>query len=190
MSLAFLFHFLCVQHVLDINLSIIRSLRLCCWITTSVVLFLFRCVLEIWCGCICVVSVLQATPTLIQQHSCKLLMMDILVSEICWAHKKWNKVASDIMLVFYSSAMNRCLRKYFVQSAQNGCDKICLYIQNCKKNHEHYQSDQTVLVEIFKPLISGIRSRNLKNYLAILCETREDEICWLEPPYSARFIAK
>jgi len=81
------------------------------------------------------------------------------------------------MLVFYSSAMNRCLRKYFVQSAQNGCDKICLYIQNCKKNHEHYQSDQTVLVEIFKPLISGIRSRNLKNYLAILCETREDEIC-------------
>ena len=30
MSLANLFHFLCAQHVSDINISIIRSLRLCC----------------------------------------------------------------------------------------------------------------------------------------------------------------
>jgi hypothetical protein len=36
MSLSILFHFLCTQHVSDINISIIRSLRLCCWITTSV----------------------------------------------------------------------------------------------------------------------------------------------------------
>ena len=47
MSLAILFHFLCAQHVSDINISIIRSMRLCCWITTSVVLFSVRCVLEI-----------------------------------------------------------------------------------------------------------------------------------------------
>ena len=46
MSLAILFHFLCAQHVSDINISIFRSLRLCCWITTSVVLFSIRCVLE------------------------------------------------------------------------------------------------------------------------------------------------
>jgi len=39
MSLAILFYFLCTQHVSDINISIIRSLRLCFWITTSVVLF-------------------------------------------------------------------------------------------------------------------------------------------------------
>ena len=45
-SLAILFHFLCAQHVSDINVSIIRSLRLCWWITTSVVLFSVRCVLE------------------------------------------------------------------------------------------------------------------------------------------------
>ena len=25
------------------------------------------------------------------------------MSEICWAHKKWNKIASDIKLVFHSS---------------------------------------------------------------------------------------
>ena len=132
MSLAILFHFLCAQHVSDINISIIRSLRLCCWITTSVVLFSVRCVLELWCGWFWVVSVLQAevvlqpatrtlfklnrtkssntqrtenktTDAVIQQHRRKLLMMDILMSETCWAHKKWNKIASDIKLVFHSS---------------------------------------------------------------------------------------
>ena len=134
MSLAILFHFLCAQHVSDINISIIRNLRLFCRITTLVVLFLVRCVLEFRCGWVGVVSVLQAeqtrcasacntdtTPTqpyrisnthrtknnttnmVIQQNSRKLLMMAILMSETCWAHKKWNKIASDIKLVFYSS---------------------------------------------------------------------------------------
>jgi len=50
MSLAVLFHFLCTQNVADINISIIRRLRLCCWITTLVALFSVRCVLELWCG--------------------------------------------------------------------------------------------------------------------------------------------
>jgi len=46
-----------------------------------------------------------ATNVIIQQNSRKLLMMDILMSETCWAHKKWNKIASGIKLVFYSSAI-------------------------------------------------------------------------------------
>ena len=49
-SHAILCHFLCAVHVSEIVISIIRSLRICCWITTSVVLFSVRCVLEIWCG--------------------------------------------------------------------------------------------------------------------------------------------
>jgi len=64
MSLAILFHFLCAQHVSDNNISIIRSLRLFCWITTLVVLFLVRCVLEIRCGWVGVVSVLQASTVI------------------------------------------------------------------------------------------------------------------------------
>ena len=32
-------------------------------------------------------------------------MMDILMSETCWAHNKWNKIASDNKLVFHSSIM-------------------------------------------------------------------------------------
>jgi len=46
----------------------------------------------------------NTTKVVIQQNSCKLLMMDILMSETCWAHK-WNKMASDIKLVFYSSTI-------------------------------------------------------------------------------------
>ena len=136
MSLDILFHFLCAQHVSDINISIIRCLRLFCWITTLVVLFLVRCVLEFRCGWFGVVSVLQAsacytdtTPTqphrnsnthrtknnttnvVIQQYSRKLLMMDILMPETCWAHKKWNKMASDIELVFYSSSSLKLILK-------------------------------------------------------------------------------
>ena len=130
MSLAILFHFLCAQHVSEFIISITRSLRLFCWITISVVLFLVRCVLEFRCGWVGVVSVLQAeasntdtTPTqphrnsnthrtknnttdmVIQQNSRKLLVMDILMSETCWAHKKWNKIANDIKLISYSSTI-------------------------------------------------------------------------------------
>jgi len=133
MWLVILFHFLCAQYVSDINISIIRSLRLLCWITTLVVFFLVRCVLEIRCGWLGVVSVLQlstasacnavttpsqqhrisnthrtknnTTNVVIQQNSGKLLMMDILMSETCWARKKWNKIASDIKLVFYFSTI-------------------------------------------------------------------------------------
>ena len=51
---------LCAKHVSDINISIIRNLRLFCCITTLVVLFLVRCVLEFRCGWVGVVSVLKA----------------------------------------------------------------------------------------------------------------------------------
>ena len=113
MSLAILFHFLCAQHVSDINISINRSLRLFCWITTLVVFFLVKCVLESlvwldWSGIRVTNWNLEprtkniATNVVIQQNSRKLLIMDIFMSETCWAHKKWNKIASDFKLVFYS----------------------------------------------------------------------------------------
>jgi len=103
-----LLHFLCAQHVSYINISTIRSLRLFWWITTLVVLFLVQA-----SACNTDTTRTQpyrnsnthltknnATNVVIQQNSCKLLMMDILMSETCWAHKKWNKIASDIKLVF------------------------------------------------------------------------------------------
>ena len=45
----------------------------------------------------------KTTDVVIHQQSRKLLTMDILMSETCWAHNKWNKIASDIKLVFHSS---------------------------------------------------------------------------------------
>ena len=74
---------LIAQHVSDINKSTIRSLRNSNTHRTKN----------------------NTTNVVIQQSSRKLLMMDILISETCWAHKKWNKVASDIKLVFYSSTI-------------------------------------------------------------------------------------
>ena len=125
MSLAILFHLLCAQHVSDINISIFRSLRLCWWITTSVVLFSVRCVLELLVRAVfggvrfagwSTTSARtkssntqrtenKTTDVVIHQHSRKLLKIDILMSETCWAHNKWNKIASDIKLVFHSSTI-------------------------------------------------------------------------------------
>jgi len=98
MSLAILFRFLCAQHDSEINMSIIRSLRLFCWITTLVVLFLAR-------NSNTHRAKNNTINVVIQQNSRKLLMMDILMSETCWAHKKWNKTASDIKVDFYSSTI-------------------------------------------------------------------------------------
>jgi len=64
MSLAILFHFLFAQHVSDTNISIIRSLRLFCWVTTLAVFFLVRCVLEFRCVWVGMVSVLQTEAQL------------------------------------------------------------------------------------------------------------------------------
>ena len=140
MSLAILFHFLCTQHVSEINISIIRSLRLFCWIATLFVLFLVRCVLEFRCGWVGVVSVLQA-ETLLTTYVLNMFQTLIYPSagvcdysvelphwsycswfDVCWSfgvvglewypccscasacntEMKWNKIASDIKLVFYS----------------------------------------------------------------------------------------
>ena len=59
-------------------------------------------------------------------------MMDILMSETCWAPKKWNKIASDIKLVFYSStitmmhgAINIIFSRVYTNSAFLGvCAKL------------------------------------------------------------------
>ena len=114
MSLAILFHFLCAQHVSDINISIIRNLRPCWWITTG---WSKRVVLQPAKRTPPKTSRTKSSNTqrtenkttdvVIHQHSRKLLVMDMLMSETCWAHKKWNKIASDIKLVFRSSTISR-----------------------------------------------------------------------------------
>ena len=105
MSLAILFHFLCAQHVSDINISIIRSLRLLLKYHIARLVLNSLCVGNlVWLGLsrarasACNTGTTQTQPhhisitqqtenkttdVVIQQHSRKLLMMDILVSETC-----------------------------------------------------------------------------------------------------------
>jgi len=87
MSLAILFHFLCAQHVSDINISIIRSLQffLLNYHIGRIILGSMCVGVSVWSGW-CGVRVAGFSLQL-------------------WAHKKWDKIASDIKLVFYSSAV-------------------------------------------------------------------------------------
>jgi len=91
----------------------------------------------------------NTTNMLIQQNSRKPLMVAILMSETCWAHRKWNKIASDINLVFQSStktippfvyrltsvACNGTVRSYPLQQIFNirllflvSCSQLFTYI--------------------------------------------------------------
>jgi len=77
---------LCAQHVSDINISTIRSLRLFCCIATLVVLFLVRCVLEFRCGWFGVVSVLQAS---------------LLMCSTCFGHQYIHHQELATILLYY-----------------------------------------------------------------------------------------
>jgi len=111
MSLSILFHFLCAQHISDINISIFRSLRLCCWSSSTQQ------------------TENKPTDVVIQRHSRKLLKMDILMSETCCAHKKWNKIASDIKLVFHSSTIAMMHVPIYIRVIIY-CVLVC-----CKRSH-------------------------------------------------------
>jgi len=69
----------------------------------------------------------KTTDMVIQQNIRKLLIMDILMSEKCWAHKKWNKIASDIKLVFYSSTITMTHGPIYIR------------IHRCKYTHKNPQ---------------------------------------------------
>ena len=106
-----LFHFLCAQHVSDINISIIRGLRLLMnyhigrLVLSSLCAGAFGVAGFWWCSFCRLKPENTTTDVVIHQHSRKLLKMDILMSETCWAHNKWNKTESDIKLVFHSSTI-------------------------------------------------------------------------------------
>ena len=78
-------------------------------------------------------TLINTTNVVIQQNSRKLLMMDILMSETCWAHKKWNKIASDIKLVFYSSTFPENL--HTTNNRHYSYNWYALYMSTILANH-------------------------------------------------------
>jgi hypothetical protein len=125
MSLAILCHLLCAQHVSDINISIFRSLRhrrtQCSQSITDSGQNQLKYTYQLQQGhkihhtkhttthrkvpLMLKQPSLQnkTTDVVIHQESRKLLKMNILMSETCWAHNEWNKIASGIKLVFHLS---------------------------------------------------------------------------------------
>ena len=89
MSLAILFHFLCAQHVSDITMvvPVLQAALACNTDTTPTQLHRNSNTHR---------TKNNKTNVVIQQNSRKLPMMDILMSETCWAYKKYNKIISAI----------------------------------------------------------------------------------------------
>jgi len=69
----------------------------------------------------------NTTNVVIHQNSRKVLMMDILMSETCWAHKKWHKIARDIKLVFYSSTFEGYLTVHLHHEIKWNANMMQLY---------------------------------------------------------------
>ena len=128
MSLAILFHFLCAQHLSDINLSIISCASACKTSTTQNQLHQISNTQR---------TENKTTDVVIHQHSRKLLKMDILMSETCWAHKKWNKTTSDNKFVFHSSTITMMHGQINISFTFCVCQKKCLplYVCWCKSSH-------------------------------------------------------
>ena len=175
MSLVILFHLLCAQHVSDTNISIFRGLRLCWWITTSVVLFSVRCVLEFllrlifggvrfagWSRTPPNISrsknsntqrtEKKTTDVVIHQQSRRLLKMGILMSETCWAHNKWNKITSDIKLVFHSSTiamMHGLINIRCIYSHSTSTVVTCCYLTHLSaQNQPKIAGDKTTQIKV------------------------------------------
>ena len=90
----------------------------------------------------------RSTDVVIQQHSRKLLMIDILMSETCWAHKKWNKIASDIKLVFHSSTKlyTICRTLPLISSS---CSGFCFVGLRCVFFFSNFLKPKTRLFDIY-----------------------------------------
>jgi len=68
------------QHVSDVNTSILRGLRLICWVISWAVLLWFD-----MCCCYIVVWLWWCGIRMQAEARRKLLKMDVLISETCWA---------------------------------------------------------------------------------------------------------
>ena len=120
------------HHVSDVNTSILRSLRLICWVISWVVLLWFDvcwCYVVVWlgwCGIRTQAEALVPQPAygyheITQQISRKLLRMDVLTSETWWALSneiisKWHQVGLSLfnrnayICVYWNDVGFSCLK--------------------------------------------------------------------------------
>jgi len=99
-------------------------------------------------------------------------MMDILMSETCWARKKWNKIASDIKLVFYSSTitmMHGPINVRFIKISLVALSRKILYNNTCSLCSQSVTVTSIILVSrttvkatLLHILTDSSRTLNLK----------------------------
>ena len=113
----------------------------------------------------------NTTNVVIQENSRKLLMMDILMSETCWAHMKWNKIASDIKLVFYSSTITySCLSVTLVEKHWLRLFESRVLGKILTPVFPHKLSSlQSVLVKLFLKPVHNFTPHSPKLCTVILC---------------------
>ena len=122
----------------------------------------------------------------IQQNSRKILMMDILMSETCWAHKKWNKIASVIKLVFYSSTITMMHGPINIRFI---CSRLTQHTSNvslCKSSSwidTRYYADRYLLFEDI-----NICNKKTENFILKPLNAKLNPICLLLALFGAHHI--
>ena len=91
----------------------------------------------------------NTTNVVIQQNSRKLLMMDILMSKTFWAHKKWNKITSDIKLVFYSSTITMMHGPVNIRFIYSLVKSISYHLFSFRKSVQDYIIHMDMEIVIF-----------------------------------------
>ena len=77
--------------------------------------------------------------------------ISLLMCSTCWAHKKWNKIASDIKLVFYSSSNVTTLRLLISSRKPN-------YINSKQEMWEAMTCRSSICFRIYLPTLKNFHS--------------------------------
>jgi len=128
----------------------------------------------------------NTTNVVIQQNCRKLPMMDILMSETCWAHKKWNKIASDIKLVFYSATITMMHSPINIRFTTNHVYLLISYLfMFCRKVAGTMNHVYLLISDLFMFCIKVASTMNhvylLISYLFMFCRIvagTMNHVCW------------
>ena len=123
------------QHVSDVNTSILRSLQLILWVISWVVLFWFNvcwCYIVVWLGWCAIQN--NTTHEITHKISCKLLRMDVLTSETCWAVN--NEIIKQV-----TSSWSIFIQQLYVFAMFNRANLVYFELtgKKCLRTHKWYQ---------------------------------------------------
>ena len=161
MSLALFF----AQHVSNASIFIFRSLRLCVGILLWFdVCWRYGVVRLEWCG---ILMQTEALPT----HSHKLLKMNILAFETCWAKNKASNVSCSIFIQIFVHLLvtvqnrnvyfnSRWRKETVLQNTQSGCPSHTIIFQHSPRAHS---PESKWSVARITPPISDEASRHHRN---------------------------